>query len=394
MNSSTNPLVLYCCILSFPLLLACQSNSFQQVNDVAPPRSLYLDNAFQTDSYIHIETEEEIFQIDDAMRAMVKEKLTNKLTSNEKALTLLEHLFSQETFALQYVGSANLTAVDAYHSKIANCMSLTILAYALAKEAGMNVYFQDVAIPEYWTRNGQYSLLTGHVNLLVKEKKTANTYYVWGEKSTQIDFDPFISKKKFPAKIIDKNTLLAKFYSNKGADALVNNNFPVAYLYLKKATLVDSHLASAWGNLGVLYKLAGHDALAEQTYRHSISLQGDNLTALGNLALLLRKEGRNEEATLIEQDIHKRRIKNPYYHALLGNEALWSHDYENALKHYKKAIALDDEQHEFYFALAKIYYHQNKLGLSQRALKKALALTKVKNTQSQYIAKLNYLRLQ
>ena len=142
------------------------------------------------------------------------------------------------------------------------------------------------------------------------------------------------------------------------------------------------------------YKLAGHDALAEQTYRHSISLQGDNLTALGNLALLLRKEGRNEEATLIEQDIHKRRIKNPYYHALLGNEALWSHDYENALKHYKKAIALDDEQHEFYFALAKIYYHQNKLGLSQRALKKALALTKVKNTQSQYIAKLNYLRLQ
>ncbi len=61
-----------------------------------------------------------------------------------------------------------MTAAQAYHSKSANCMSLTIMAYAMATHAGMNVAFQEVDIPEYWVRNGKYSLLTGHVNLLVK----------------------------------------------------------------------------------------------------------------------------------------------------------------------------------------------------------------------------------
>ncbi len=394
MNNRTNPLALYSFLLYIPLLAACQSYSSEQANKVIPPTNIYLNSAFKSDNYIHIEIEEEIFQIDDAMRSMVKQKLTHDLTARQKALTLLEHLFTKENVALKYVGSANLTAREAYHSQIANCMSLTIMAYALAKEAGMNIYFQDVAVPEYWTRNGQYSLLTGHVNLLVKENTAVNKQLVWGAKNTQIDFDPFISKKKFPAKIIDKNRLLAMFYSNKGVDALVDNNFPVAYQYFKKATLVDSHLASAWGNLGILYKLAGHYELAEQTYRYSINLKGNNLTTLGNLALLLRSQGRNDEASLIELNIHKRRIRNPYYHALLGNEALFSHNYEDALKHYKKAISLDDEQHEFYFALAKIYFHQNEVNLAQRALRKAIVFTNAKDRQRQYIAKLNFLRYQ
>jgi Flp pilus assembly protein TadD len=385
---------LYSLLLFLPLLVACQSNQISQHQKIITPTNLYLDSAFQSNSQIHIETEQGIFQIDDTMRAMVKEKLTNQLTANEKALALLEHLFAKNNIALEYVGNANLTAIDTYHSKTANCMSLTIMAYALAKEAGMNIYFQSVAVPEYWTRNGQYSVVTGHVNLLVKEKITPNKHTFWRAKSMQIDFDPTISKKKFPSKIIDKNTLLAMFYTNKGADALIDNNLPLAYQYFKKATMTDSDSSSAWGNLGILYKLTGFYALAERTYRHSINLEENNLTALGNLALLLHSEGRNVEANLIEKNIHKRRFQNPYYHASLGNEALFIQNYDAALKHYKKAIALDDEQHEFYLTLAKIYYQKNQLQLAKRALRKAIVLTNAKDTQRQYIAKLNFLNYQ
>ncbi len=380
--------------LLFPLLVACQSNQPKQHQKIITPTNLYLDSAFQSNSQIHIETEQEIFQIDDTMRAMVKEKLTNQPTANEKALALLDHLFDKNNIALEYVGNANLTAIDTYHSKTANCMSLTIMAYALAKEANMNIYFQNVIVPEYWTRNGQYSVVTGHVNLLVKEKITPNKHTFWRTKSMQIDFDPTISKKKFPSKIIDKNTLLAMFYTNKGADALIDNNLPLAYQYFKKATMMDSDSSSAWGNLGILYKLTGHNALAERTYRHAISLEEKNLIAFGNLALLLHSEGRNKEAILIEENIHKRRLQNPYYHASLGNEALFIQNYEAALKHYKKAIALDDEQHEFYLSLAKVYYQQNQLQLAKRALRKAIVLTNAKDTQRQYIAKLNFLNYQ
>jgi Flp pilus assembly protein TadD len=378
-------------LLCFPLLLACQSNQNLHVNQESSPPDLYLDSQYLSLEPIYIETEQEIFQLDDGMRAMVRDKLINHYPAHQKARILLEHLFKEENIALSYAGNANVTAREAYHSKIANCMSLTILAYALADEAGMNISFQDVEVPEYWVHNGQYSLLTGHVNLLVEENEDRNRKVLWGEITTRIDFDPFVAKKNFPSHTIEKHTLLAMFYNNKGAEEMLKGNYPTAYQYFKKSTKTDSQFSSAWGNLGVLYKLSGHYAMAESTYNHSIILNHKNFTSLGNLALLLNKQERYSEAKPIEDFIHKMRVKNPYYHALLGNEAFFNQSYKQAVQHYKKAIQLDDEQHEFYFGLAKAYFKQDKLVLSKRAMKKAIVLTKTKDTQKQYIAKLNFL---
>ena len=384
----------YIILLCLPLLLSCQSNKNIHVSQTSSAKNLYLDDKFMPISPAVIETEQEIFQLDDDMRVMVQAKLVNNLSAQEKARILLEHLFNEENIALRYEGNANVTAIGAYHSKTANCMSLTIMAYALAEEAGMNVSFQEVDVPEYWVRNGQYSMLTGHVNLLVREADDFNRRVVWGEKRTQIDFDPFVARKRFPSHVIKKNTLIAMFYNNKGADALVNKNYPLAYQYLKKATLTDNSFAASWGNLGILYKLSGHYDKAEKAYIHAINLKQDSLSSLGNLALLLKKQGRLNEALPIEDYIHKIRVNNPYYHALLANEAFYRQSYQLAIQHYKKAIQLNDEQHEFYFGLAKVYYKQNKLRLSKKAMKKAIVLTRARNTKKQYIAKLNFLKYQ
>jgi Flp pilus assembly protein TadD len=375
-------------------LFACQSNQQFQAKQSLAPNSLYLDSQFYTNTPVHIETEQEVFQLDAEMRAMVQAKLVNSLTAKQKSHILLRHLFNEENIALSYAGNANVTATQAYHSKVANCMSLTILAYALANEAGMNISFQQVDVPEYWVRNGQYSLITGHVNLLVKESSNVYKRTVWGQNASRIDFDPFVAKKRFPSRTINKQTLLAMFYNNKGAEELVKNNYLLSYQYLKKATQTDSQFSSAWGNLGILYKQAGHYDMAENAYRHALSLNQNNLTSLGNLALLLNKDGRADEAKPIEDYIHKLRIKNPYYHALLANEAFFNQSYQQAVRHYKKAIQLDDEQHEFYFGLAKVYYQQHELSLAKISMKKAVLLTKAKDTQSQYIAKLNFLKFQ
>ena len=382
----------YSLLFCLPLLLACQSNQNFQANQSAPQVNLYLDSHFYSENSIAIETELEIFQLDDEMRAMVQAKLINNLPAQKKAIILLEHLFDKKHIAISYSGNANVTASQAYHQKIANCMSLTIMAYALADEAGMNVSFQEVEVPEYWVRNGQYSLIAGHVNLLVKEDKAISRYVIWGEKATRIDFDPFVAKKHFPSHMIKKHTLLAMFYNNKGAEAMVNNNYSIAYQYLKRASQTDNQFASAWGNLGILYKLNGHYTMAEKAYRHAISLDRKNYTSLGNLALLLHKQGRVSEAQPIEAYIYRARVKNPYYHALLANEAYFNQLYPQAIKHYKKAIQLSNEQHEFYFGLAKTYYMQNKLLLAKKAMSKAVALTRAKDTQRQYIAKLNFLK--
>jgi hypothetical protein len=95
-----------------------------------------------------------------------------------------------------------MTAREDFHSKTANCMSLTIMAYALAKKAGLVVDFQQVEIPEYWIRNGQYNLLTGHINLLIKTKDRLNKTTVYGSNTLQIDFDPYVVKESFSKRVI------------------------------------------------------------------------------------------------------------------------------------------------------------------------------------------------
>ena len=378
--------------LSLPVLMSCQSNNVTSSDIQISVDSLYLDEKFPVYDSFSLESEQEIFMLDEEMLEMVESTLNTTSSPKKRAMKLIRHIFSKEKISLSYSNNANLTARDAYHSQMANCMSLTIMAFALAKQANLNVDFQEVDVPEYWVRNGNYNLLTGHVNLLVRASKYPDKDIIFGNDNIQIDFDPFINKQLFPRKIIGKNTVLAMFYNNKGGQALVDKKYNVAYQYLKAATVVDDTFSSAWGNLAVLYRLTDNTALAEKLYRYAVQIDSKNLTAMTNLAILLRNKGDDEEASLIESKLLRKRIKNPYYHAVLADEALHSHDYQKALSHYRKAIKLNKRVHEFHFGLAKVYYQMNKLEQAENALKKALVLNKTKSIEHQYVAKLNFLK--
>jgi tetratricopeptide (TPR) repeat protein len=378
-------------ILSCLFIVSCQS-TIATTDNTPIYTALYLDDKFDNDLAQKIETEEEVFALDDEMQLMVTEKLLSIRAPNKRAKRLLRHIFAKENIDLAYQSAANLTASQAYHSQTANCMSLTIMAYALAKEAGLDVKFQDVKVPEYWVRNGQYNMLTGHVNLILTEAKVPNKTVVYGRELLQIDFDPDIYKKSFPKKVISKNTVLAMFYNNKGAHELVEKNYALSYQYLKQATLVDPSFSSAWGNLGILYKLNGLTDYAEKSYKHAVALDNNNLTALSNLSFLLEKNNDFEQARKIEKMLHNKRSKNPYYHALLADEAFFRGENEKALKYYKRAIRMDSKVHEFYFGIAKVYYVLNKLERAENAMKKALAYNRTSSIEAQYLAKLNFLK--
>ncbi len=371
-------------------LTACQSTS-TIILPTTTIEQFYLDKQFNTDSIISIESEQDVFQIDDKMRKAAKSIFNVNNTMKENTQALLEYIFSKNNIAITYSKNANLTATQAFHSQQANCMSLTIMAYALAKEGGLSVDFQQVKIPEYWVRHGRYSMLTGHVNLLVKPNPAIKRIIFVNENNLQIDFDPYVLKQRFAKKIIQKNTVLAMYYNNKGAEAMVNENFSKAYQYLKTATLVDNTFSSAWGNLGILYRLTGNLTEAELVYRFAAQLDGDNLTVLENLAILLNYQNKNAEAKSIENRIYQERINNPYYMALLADEAFYEKDYLKAKIFYKKAIRLNRRVHEFYFGLAKVYYKTNELALAQNAIKRAIHLNRITSTQVQYIAKLAFL---
>jgi tetratricopeptide (TPR) repeat protein len=377
--------------LTLASLTGCQSTSGykQKLQKFGP---VYLDEQFKNYANVKIESEKEIFALDDNMKMMVAKELTRESNNHKKVKKLLKHFFSPEQLNLTYNTGANVIASKAYQNKEANCLSLTIMAYAIAKASDLDVVFQSVQIPEYWVRNGQMNMLTGHVNLRVMEKISSNQVIFFERGIAEIDFDPFVLKKIFPKNIISKNRVISMFYNNKGANAMVSGDYITAYAYLKAATEIDPKFSSAWGNLGILYRFNDYEQLAIETYQYAISINGNNLTSMSNLSLLLHRNGDYEQAKQLDAFIMRKRANNPYYYALLGDENFYRGDYYQAISNYRRAIKLNKNVHEFYFGLAKVHYMLDDIEKAQSYMKKAIAKNRIKKLDQLYAAKLDLLR--
>ncbi|MGB1261268.1 MAG: tetratricopeptide repeat protein [Cognaticolwellia sp.] len=376
----------------FVFLSACQSTDRLRVNagQNAKP-GVFLDSQFNGYKNVKVETAANIFALSDEMKLMAQ-RIGSERNTRTKAKKLLQHFFSPEHINLAYKSGANVIAAQAYKNKEANCLSLTIMAYAIAQEADLNVAFQSVDVPEYWVRNGRVNMLTGHINLAVLQPKTPQKVLFWQRNDMEIDFDPYVLKKSFPKHRIDKNTVLAMFYNNKGANAMVDGDYVIAYAYLRAATKIAPLFSPAWGNLGILYRFKGYEKSAIATYQHAISLDRNNLTAMSNLSMLLHINGEYEKAKQLDNHIMRKRANNPYYYALLGDERFYQGAYKEAINHYKKAIKLNDSIHELYFGLAKVYYMLDEVEKAKSYMKKAMAKNRIARLDKQYLAKLNFLR--
>jgi tetratricopeptide (TPR) repeat protein len=380
------------------LVAACQSTSS---NTSIQHEHLYLDQHFSNYQQIILETEEQLFALDDAMRTMVNEKLMPEEDLKKRAKLLIDNFFEEGDISVNYNRGSNISAIEAYHTKQANCLSLTIMSYALAKEAGFDVKLQDVEIPENWVRKGEYSLQEGHVNLVLlrpKLKKDLLIDKVNFSRTTKhkpivtIDFDPFVVKASFKRKTITPTMITAMFYVNKGAEHLVQKEYEHAYAYFRGATELAPSFSAPWVNIGILHSINNNIERAEASYRYALSIDDQNYSAMKNLIALLSKQDRAGEVSVIEKKLQQKRLLNPYYYALLADEAFYRDEYQLAIKHYRHAIRLNKKEHVFYFGLAKVYYEMDNFKQAENMMNKALRYNKEMTIKHQYIAKLNYLQ--
>ena len=321
-----------------------------------------------------VESSEQIFTLSDSITQQLDAAFPSTKHNLNTTRKLLNFLLENGDASLLYQAGATLTANQAYRDLNANCLSLSILAYSIAEYLGMQGQFQTVHIPEYWALNKGYNLLTGHINLIVTQRRnnhTNVTYVCDAKTSLVIDFDPNSRGEKFQTTPISKQRITAMFYNNKGAAAMLNQNYDLAYSYFLAATKADKYYSAAWGNLAVLLRLDSQYDNAELAYNYALLLNNDNNTALGNLALLYQLTDRPELADKILSKLDLKRQSNPYYHVSLGNNAYLGQNYQDAIKHFNKAKRIDDDIHDSYFGLARTYYQLGDFKQAYRQLRLA-----------------------
>lgn len=373
----------YCAMFVVSVLLVACSATDNTINSGYP---IY-PSAFSSVDTVLVESPEDIMALPDEAKAFV-DSLKQQAINEDRLIidALIDAVFSRRQLGVAYYNDANFTVTETFVHREANCLSLTLMAYAMAQEAGLSVRLQQVEIPEYWSRKQGFSVLNGHVNLVLTEH-TPN-----GNEQRVVDFNENTVTQHFQTKSLPLNSALAMFYNNKAAIYLISQQYANAFQYFASALNVAPDFPQGWVNLGVLYRLNGYNNYAEQAYKRAISLDDEQLTAKENLAILYRMTNRTRQAKQLATEVHQARVKNPYYHLILGDEAFDEGKVRLASERYRRAYRLDRNNHLILFALGKAAFAQGKLTLAQGFLQRAYNRASENTDRNRYAAKLAMLR--
>ena len=349
------------------------------------------DDLFPRYTLFMPESGSEIFALSAQAIAFARGSQSPHYSDRENINALVSHIFDHSELGLLYRNNANTKASETFNNRAANCLSLSIMTYAMAKAAGLSPQFYQVEIPEYWTRRDGYNLLNGHINMRISPARNMADLR-FSEAYMDVDFDPQAIRNLFKREPVTRKQVVAMFYNNKGADALIANSYSKAYAYFRAAVQADPTLSQAWLNLGVLYRKNEAFEAAEASYRQALKLNNDNLTAWENLAILYQYTGRKHESSEILTRIERKRQDNPFYHFILGEEAMDSGDARMALSHYRRAYKLDRQQHEVLFGLGKAYYELGDISQAERFLTRASEQVNKTQDKYRYLSKLSTLQ--
>ncbi|KXI29265.1 tetratricopeptide repeat protein [Paraglaciecola hydrolytica] len=368
-------------------LMACQSSSLYSTYN----KDILQDAAFPGFEQYPIESTEEIFALADDAKQFAREAIKGVRRPNEQIEALVKAIFVRSDFNLLYRADANTGAQETFANRAANCLSLSIMTYALATELDFAVRFQHIEIPEYWTRREGQSFLNSHINLQILPKADRDIIEV-KRKGYEVDFDVQMTKKHDKKSLLTIAQVKSFFYNNKGSDALLNKNYLLAYAYYRAAYLEDPKQAHISANLGYLYRLNEHYTYAEYAYLQALKIDKDNLTAWQNLAYLYKYTDQPDKAAQILVRLEHKRASNPFYHLSLGDAAFERDDWQQALSYYRRALSLDKNLHEVFFGLGKTYYELGEMTRSAHFLKLAKKKARSKQEQQIYAGKIEFLR--
>lgn len=304
----------------------------------------------------------DVLAIDAEMQRFLDGVISESPTQKFLLLNLLDGLLDSGPIKLQYENLKTYTAIETFHSREGNCLSFTNLFVALARRAGMTVYFQEVTVPHNWERQGETWIYNRHINAWVD-------LGIEGEFAVDFNLNPV--ETEYERKRISDREALAQYHNNMGVYWMQGDRLDLSYLHLREAISLSRREAYFWTNLGVLYRRAGDDARAESAWLHALEIDSEP-SAASNLARYYRLNGDAELAELFRERVERFRRKNPFYLYDMAESAYYRGEYGDSINLLKQAINIRENEEEFYRLLGLNYVRIGDIPRAREAF--ALAL--------------------
>ncbi len=288
----------------------------------------------------------DVLAVNDEMRAFLARHTIPGSGDQQKVRAILRGILDNG-LRLDYDNFKTYTAAETFEAREGNCLSFTNLFVALAREADVMAYFQEVKVPPAWAYRDDVYLYNLHVNARVDLPTGVQV----------VDFNLDEYEQEYHTRRLTDHEALARYHSNMGVHYLQRDEYQQSFLHLRQALVLRDYTAHFWTNLGTLYNRAGFPDHAEQSYLEAVELD-DEPTAMSNLARLYETQGRLALAADYGQRVRLYRARNPYYLFHLAQEAYAEQRYDEARKLLQKAIRKRDDEHYFYHLLGMTFLQE------------------------------------
>ncbi len=352
-------------------LAGCASAPIAPVDARAIDR-LWRDDAFSLDETQIRVGKRELFALDPELLSMLRSSGMREASTQRRVDYLMSLLYGPDLKSFRYAGDETHIAAETWRSKRGNCMSLSVLAYSMAKALNLDVQLQEVRVPPMFSRQQDIDFVGRHVNVLIKNQ--ARLHLKNGTMTSGnvvMDFDPQVGWLRTGSELTEEN-VLSRYYNNIGADHFAKRDYPAAYMWFKAAVRADNRFASSYANLASLYKRKGITEGAEAMLLLAIALDGEDDSAIRNLHQLLVAQGRVDEAKTYAALIERRQERNPYYWLGQGVEYLRDAKYRQAVNALERAESLSTGFEEVHQYLAIAYW---RAGYPTKARQQVAVLT-------------------
>ncbi len=331
-----------------------------------------------------------IFVMSEAMKGFLRDNKIRSQSNVQRAL--FDALYNRTQLALEYDSVRTRNAVEAFADKRGNCLSLVIMTAAFAKELGLTVYYQQVAMDEEWSRAKGFQFLNEHVNLSLTAPPIRSGGLSSVSADLTIDFQPLPEHAKQRVSLLTEEEIIAKYMNNRAAESMLAGKLNDAYWFVRAAIMQAPHLSAPYNTLGVVYMNRGDLAMAELALRQSFALAPQNKHVMSNLAQLLTRAGKLDEGRAMAEKVARLDPEPPYFFFDQGMEAFRQGDYQRARTLFKKEVSRAPHNHEFHFWLAKSAFELGDAGEAKQQMVLAQQFSNTDSHRALYRAKLERLQ--
>lgn len=308
---------------------------------------------------------EQVLAIPDELRTEFRRKVLETKSPEQRLYKLVDFMLKPNGLGLQYEADATHTVAESYLTRKVNCMGFTIMAVALAREAGLPAYAQQIDRIMAWN-------MTGNV---VMQNLHANAAVFVGKRKYMLDIAAGDVAQPVVDSLIDDQHLLSLFYGNRAMELLAAGYPSQAMAWQEEALRLGPKDAAQWSNAGVLRQRLGYPAEAERMYLKAVDRSPRLTSALSNLIALYQGQQKYDLAAYWQRRSEKALGKDPYYQFAQGRREQQKGDNEGAASYFRRAISLRKKEPVFHFSLANAYFQEGRLREADTELNMAKKLS-------------------